>query len=101
MTFSEYTSVLVLAFQEIYGTKEKFEFAHVRLHQNFYVLSSFSDRVNVKGDQKQDEAGVALAFAKHESTSSDYFTPQVFAPRRVLRVSALTGWLRNYLTVCS
>ena len=77
------------AFQEIHGTKEKFELTHIRLHQHFYVFTSFTDRVHSSGSLKQDEAGVALAFAKHETSSPDFFTPEVFAAGRVLRVSAL------------
>ena len=62
-----------------------------RLHKQFYVFASFSERLDPHGQTKQDEAGVALAFAKCGTSSSEGFVPQVFVPGRVLRVSVAVG----------
>jgi hypothetical protein len=56
--------------------------------------------VTAQGLQKQDEAGVALAFAKLGSTSQDSFHLQVLAPGRVIRVSvAVEGFESIYWCV--
>ena len=81
----------VLAFQELHGSKEKLDLIYPRLHKQFYVFASFSERLDPHGQTKQDEAGVALAFAKCGTSSSEGFVPQVFVPGRVLRVSVAVG----------
>ena len=81
----------VLAFQELHGTKEKFELAFARLHQKFFVFTSFTDRLDTQGLPKQDETGVALAFQKFGASSSNCFSQKSFAAGRVLRVAACCG----------
>ena len=70
----------VLAFQELHRSKEKFELTYLRLHQNFHVFTSFTERLDAKGQPKQDEAGVALALAKCGTSSAECLSQRVFAP---------------------
>ena len=81
----------ILAFQELHGSKEKLELTYPRLHQKFHVFTSFTERLDAKGQPKQDEAGVALALAKCGTSSAECFSQRVFAPGRVLRVAAAAG----------
>ena len=69
---------------------------YLRLHQNLYLFTSFTERLDAKGQPKQDEAGVALALAKCGTSSAECFSQRVFAPGRVLRVAASS--IGTYIT---
>ena len=56
-----------------------------------YVFSSFSAQLTENGQPKEDEAGVALAFASCGVSSTDSYATHSFTRARVLRGSTAGG----------